>query len=202
MEISAILGAAALCGIVLAPLAVTAQPVEDPKWPCVQRKVAELSVGLMWPHPIEADGPATEDEEDLIETLSLRRVTLEEAEARVAGYVARHPDTSENDLGQIFQGVFDHLARDRRRIVAGIERYADNQHELSARIDARRAAFHEAEQADPPDYDRLDELEAAIDWDERIFKDRAQSLTYVCETPVLLEQRLYGIAQMLLRQVQ
>lgn len=192
---------ALLCGAVLIPLAAGAQPVEDPTWPCVQRKVAELSVGLMWPHPIDKSKPVTQEERALIETLALRRVTLDEASADVAGYVSSHPGTSENDLGRIFQGVFDHLAADRRRIIAGIERYAGSQHRLAEQIDTRRAAFNEAEQADPPDFDKLDELEAGIDWDERIFHDRAQSLTYVCETPVLLEQRLYGIAQILLRQV-
>ena len=41
----------------------------------------------------------------------------------------------------------------------------------------------------------LDELETRFSWDKRIFEERAQSLTYVCETPVLLEQRLYEIAR-------
>ena len=36
-----------------------------------------------------------------------------------------------------------------------------------------------------------------MDWDERIHTDRQRSLTYVCETPVLLEKRLYAIAQLL-----
>ena len=34
-------------------------------------------------------------------------------------------------------------------------------------------------------------------WDTRIFKQRAQSLNYVCETPVLLEQRAFAIARAL-----
>ena len=48
-----------------------------------------------------------------------------------------------------------------------------------------------------PDFDRVDALEVQLDWDERIYADRQQSLTYVCETPVLLERRLYAIAQLL-----
>ena len=54
--------------------------------------------------------------------------------------------------------------------------------------------------ADPQDRDRIDELEEQIDWDERVYRDRERSLTYVCESPVLIEKRLYAIAQMLLTQ--
>ena len=32
-------------------------------------------------------------------------------------------------------------------------------------------------------------------WDKRIFDERNQALHYVCETPVLLEQRLFEIAR-------
>ena len=34
-----------------------------------------------------------------------------------------------------------------------------------------------------------------LGWETRIFRDRAQSLTYVCETPVLLERRAFELAR-------
>jgi len=40
-----------------------------------------------------------------------------------------------------------------------------------------------------------DELNEQIDWDTRIYEEREQSLRYVCETPVLLEQRLFQIGR-------
>ena len=39
------------------------------------------------------------------------------------------------------------------------------------------------------------ELETKFTWDRRIFQERSQSLTYVCEVPTLLEQRLGEIAR-------
>lgn len=48
-----------------------------------------------------------------------------------------------------------------------------------------------------PDYDRVDALEEQVDWDQRIFTDRQKTITYLCETPTLLEKRLYAISQML-----
>jgi hypothetical protein len=51
--------------------------------------------------------------------------------------------------------------------------------------------------AEPKDFDRIEELEDTLAWETRIFRDRAQSLTYVCETPVLLEQRAFAIARLI-----
>jgi hypothetical protein len=132
-----ILAAGLLCAF-----GASAQPApEDPDWPCVQRKVENLSLGLMWPHAVPEESELTGDERVLVETLALRRVGLDQAEAEVTAYMSAHPDTGIEELGLIFQGVFDRLAAERRRIIGGIERYADGQHELAARIDASRAAF-------------------------------------------------------------
>jgi hypothetical protein len=49
--------------------------------------------------------------------------------------------------------------------------------------------------AEPQDFDRIDALEEELDWSTRIFKDRQQSLTYVCETPVILEQRAFSLGR-------
>jgi hypothetical protein len=68
---------------------------------------------------------------------------------------------------------------------------------------AGRAVFVEHRQVDPvetgmeagaPNHGGLEDRLA---WEARIFKERAQSLTYVCETPVLLEQRAFAIARTL-----
>ena len=53
-------------------------------------------------------------------------------------------------------------------------------------------------EAENPDFDEVDRLEEQLDWDERIYTDRQRSLIHVCETPVLMEKRLYAISQMLL----
>ena len=39
------------------------------------------------------------------------------------------------------------------------------------------------------------ELEEKLNWDTRIFEERSHSLAYVCETPVLLEQRVFEIGR-------
>jgi len=184
--------------------AATSADFSDPTWPCVQRKVEELSLGVMWPYPA-TDTPIRDslsaDASVLIEALALRRVSLEDADKLIADFAASHSDLTSDDLGQIFARVFKRISADRRAIVGGIERYSLKQISLAKAIDETRDAMTNHMQAENPDFDEVDRLEEKLDWDERIYRDRAQSLTYVCETPVLLEQRAYAIAQALLKYV-
>ena len=40
-------------------------------------------------------------------------------------------------------------------------------------------------------------MEDKLRWDTRIYQDRQKSLTYVCESPVILEQRAFAVARMI-----
>jgi hypothetical protein len=39
------------------------------------------------------------------------------------------------------------------------------------------------------------DLSNRVQWDTRVFEDRRRALAYVCETPVLIEQRLGALAR-------
>ncbi|MDT8858098.1 hypothetical protein RNZ50_24310 [Paracoccaceae bacterium Fryx2] len=187
------------CLGLMIPALAEAADFSDPEWPCIQRKVETLSAGLMWPHPLTgaALSPAAQD---LVEVLSLRRVSLDAAAEQVAAFATAEPPDGQV-LGAIFLGVFDKLNADRQRLIGGIARYARSQTALAAEVDRARTEMAAQEAAATPDFDRIDRLEEQIAWDERIYHDRARSLTYVCETPVLLEKRAYAIAQILLKHV-
>ncbi|EPX76119.1 hypothetical protein [Salipiger mucosus] len=171
----------------------------DPTWPCIQRKVERLSVGLMWPAPLEEVDLAPETGravEELAETLALRRVDLESARAAVEEFAeAQGRDMAL--MGAVFKRVFDTLSTRRRRIIDGIEEFSLSQIALSDRIDAARSEMTAEMDKSEPDFDRVDTLEEQVDWDQRIYSDRQQNITYLCETPVLLDKRLYALAQML-----
>ncbi|MBI6629134.1 hypothetical protein JAO82_04485 [Pontibaca sp. S1109L] len=188
----------------IAPVPATAASGSDPMWPCVQRKVVSLSAGLMWPHPIEATPLHEEiaaDAADLAAKLELRRVGLDEAKALITQFVKNHPEVTPTDMGQVFWHIFDKINHDRRRLITGIDKYAQKQVALAKRIDEARTKMDSLTAATAPDQDAIKSLKQQIAWDERVYRDRAHSLTYVCETPVLLEQRLYAIAQLLLEPV-
>lgn len=170
----------------------------DPTWPCIQRKQPHLSLGQVWagPVPDEETAKLVKDPEiaDLADMLEQRRLPLEEAEAEIAEF-AKQADAS--GLTALMVAIFERIEPERSAIIAGIARYGESQVALSKKIEARRARMAELESAENPDFDAIDAEEEALDWDQRIFIERQQSLTYVCETPVLLEQRAFALGRAL-----
>ncbi|HEX8417077.1 MAG TPA: hypothetical protein VF641_05675, partial [Methylobacterium sp.] len=82
----------------------------------------------------------------------------------------------------------------------GIARYAQGQRRMAERI--RDVADKISATKDAPSSGdsaavskEVADLETRFAWDRRIFQERSQSLTYVCEVPTLLEQRLGEIAR-------
>jgi hypothetical protein len=196
--------AAALAAFLALPAA--AADFSDPDWPCIQRKVPNLSWGMMWTGlPIdESLGDWREDEavRGLVPTLAVRRTPMEEAEARIAGFAEDLGQEADRRLALLFKGVFELIDRERAQIVSGIGRYARKQQALADRIDAARAELAELRALEEPDFDqqdRMEELEDRIKWDTRVFDERKQSLTYVCESPVILEKRAFAIARAIMR---
>ncbi len=178
---------------------------DDPTWPCQQRKVQELSIGLMWnralPDAFDLDTrrPLPEEARNLVALLSLRRVSLVEAEDAVKSFSGNTEFADPQTMLFIFAEIFTTLGKTRRDVISGIEQYSLKQIALSERIETTRSEMRDIEETADPDFDRIDLLEEQLDWDERVFRDRTRSLTHVCETPVLIEKRLYAIAQLLLK---
>jgi hypothetical protein len=187
--------------LALASLPAGAAEFDDPEWPCIQRKVPELALFQMWPGPLPEDEPAADPERRAVaQSLVPRRVTLNEAEARVSDYASRLPDeTRAGTLTALFAEVLAQINRERSEIIAGIGRYARRQAELSDSVEAMQqdlVALQSVPEAEK-DWDRIEELEDRLVWEARVYRERAQSLTYVCETPVLLEQRAFALGRVI-----
>lgn len=168
----------------------------DPDWPCIQRRQPQLSLAQVWSGPVpDAASMAlaqSAEVQDVARIIALRRTDMPQAEAMIADFAAGHDAAAQVAL---FQAVFDHIQTQRNRVMAGITRYAHQQEALDARIGELRKEFDTLTAADPQDFDAIDKVEQDIDWSTRIFQDRQQSLTYVCETPVILEQRAFAIGK-------
>ena len=48
---------------------------------------------------------------------------------------------------------------------------------------------------------KREELRTQILWDTRIFVEREKSLVYICEQPVLLEQRIFSLGREIMNQL-
>lgn len=173
-----------------------AQLVNDPDWPCIQRRQPQLSVAQVWAGPVPddqtdqlADDPTVQR---LAQAIALRRTPLEDAKTMIADFAT---DADNARLSALFVATFDHLQTTRDRVMAGITRYAHKQEALNDEIEEKRHQFNRLMQEQDKDFDAIDALEVDIDWSTRIFQDRQQALTYVCETPVILEQRAFAIGR-------
>lgn len=194
-------GLTALALALTVTVPVSAADFDDPEWPCIQRKVPSLSVGQMWSGPMpEGDWRDTPAIESLARVLAPRRTTLEEVEARGAEFAASLDEAERAEgLSELFAAVLSRIDAERGQLISGIGRYARNQTALSDRIEGLQG---ELASLDPQEDDeRMRELEEVLIWQARIFTERAQALTYVCETPVLLEQRAFAIARALAAQL-
>lgn len=185
-----------LLALCLTAGAAQAASSTDPDWPCVQRKQPHLSLGQMWtgPQPDEAITELSRDPQiaALADRLEQRRLPIDEATAEIAEY-ARTADNPQ--LTALMLALFDRIDPDRAALISGIARYGNKQVALARQIEEDRAKMAEMEKLEKPDFDAIDAQEKKLDWDMRIFQDRQQALTYVCETPVLLEQRIFALAR-------
>jgi hypothetical protein len=186
---------------VTAPGPGAAAQFDDPEWPCIQRRVPELSMGQMWSGPpAEPDAASDPELQALARRLAPRRVSVEEiAAAAEAAVRSQEPATRPEWLAGLFAALLDRINAERGAVIAGIGRYAARQRALSEEIEAMQSELATLERAPEAtrDMDKVEELEDHLAWEARIFRDRAQSLTYVCETPVLLERRAFAIGRAL-----
>lgn len=195
--------AIASAGVIALSSAAATDP-ENPYWPCVQRKVPHISAGMMWGGPLvdESDRSWRKDNEmrNLVETLSSRRLPIEDAEKRIDSFAAGLGEDKQAKLTQLFTGLLSHTNSERSQIIAGIEKFAKRQIALSEKIKAAAAesnALAGKSDATTADLRKAQELDESLLWDTRVFDEREQSLTFVCEVPVLLEQRLFALARQL-----
>lgn len=173
----------------------------DPDWPCVQRKVPTLTVAQMWAGPAPAEGWEDDVElRELARRLAARRVPIPEVAEAAADFADDLPPEERGaELAALFAAMLARLNAERGEIIGGIARYARGQRLQAERVGEtqRELAALEAEPEASRDAARVAAARELLLWETRVFKDRAQSLSYVCEAPVLLERRAFELARAL-----
>ena len=184
------------CLFLLAAGTALAAGPPDPDWPCIQRRQPSLSLAQVWagppPDPAIEALSETDEVQDVARVVALRRTAMDEAKAMIDRYAEGRDPAA---VTALFVATLEHVNTARNRVMAGITRYAHKQEALEVRIEELRRDFAALNAAEPKDFDRIDAVEGEIEWSTRIFQDRQQSLTYVCETPVILEQRAFALGR-------
>ena len=184
--------------LVLRGMALAADP-RFPDWPCNQVKVPEISVAAVWAGPaIDEVGNAWEEDaaiKDLIARLAARRTPLEDAQKAISDFITSTESQRQKKAKLVFAGLFKTLNHERSEVMQGIERYFRKQREFSDQIRSTILQLRELQDRPDPDQSRVDELTNRVEWDTRIFEERRKTINFVCEVPVVIEQRLFSLAR-------
>jgi hypothetical protein len=195
---------AVLAIAIMAPLApqAIAQPRAkiDPDWPCQQIKTPTFSLASVWAGPpLDLDSQSWRDESDIADLkakMAQRRVPIADVESAIADLKAKAGSDADAKLLRAFAAAFDDLSQQRSQIIDGLDRFGRNQNALADRIRAENEAVQKSsdqktDSPAPPSADSQDKLL----WDIRVYGDRRQTASYVCEVPTLIEQRIGEIAR-------
>ena len=184
----------------------TAEPKADfpeRNWPCRQILVGRLSVAAVWSGPsIEGlDWRNDQAVADIVARLAARRTPLDNAERMIEDFAQSQGAGKTKKLVSVFAGLFETLNDERSQVIEGLLRFGAKQKELAEKIRAENALPRETRGKPPPDAAKQDAETVAgdLEWDLRVFDERHQSLAYVCETPTLIEQRLFALARVIQR---
>ena len=159
----------------------------------------EISVAAVWAGPpIDDVGNAWEEDatiRDLVARLAARRTPLDDAQKAISNIVTGSESERQKKAKLIFAGLFKTLNDERSDVMRGIERYARKQKEFSDQIRSAILQLRELQDRRDADQGRIDELTNRVEWDTRIFEERRKTMNFVCEVPVLIEQRLFALAR-------
>lgn len=189
-----LLAALGLAVLVTVPIAAQAADSANPDWPCIQRLVPRISTAQVWagPEPQPASWARDDDIRAMAEQLAVRRLPIDEARTMVGTYAEQLPEGERNEqLTALFGRTLELINRDRSSIIAGIGRYARSQRERAEHIRSSRIAAAE----NAPATASSDSAPTTLDWEIRVFDERRRALIYLCEQPVLLDQRAFALGQ-------
>jgi len=172
----------------------------DPDWPCQQIKTPTFSLASVWAGPqldLNSQSWRSEaDVADLTAKMAQRRISMSEVESAIADLKVKAGGDADSKLLAAFAAAFEDLSRQRSQIMEGLDRFGRKQRGLADRIRAENAAVQESsDQNSEGQAPAGGDSEERLQLDIRVFDDRRQTISYVCEVPTLIEQRIGEIAR-------
>jgi hypothetical protein len=170
-----------------------------PDWPCKQLKVPVLSAAAMWAGPpIDNVGNAWEQAPglpDLVARLAARRTPMAEAEKEIANYLTGTAEEKQEKAKLLFAGLLETLNSQRTEVMNGLERANRKQKEFAETIREEVEKIRQLQDAPTVDQPQIEELGRQIEWGTRIFDDRRKTMSFACEVPIEIEQRLFALSR-------
>jgi hypothetical protein len=197
-----------LCGPLFLGAPANASPPgpRDPDWPCQQIKVPELSLAAVWSGPLvdpqQIDWQHDRSVADLVQSIAQRRIPLVQAQAEVHAFAQQANEQKQEKLLALMAGLFSVLDQERSTVIAGLDRFGARQKELAAGIREDNDKLRHM-QADPTaDASAINQMVQRVTWEAEVFRDRRQALSYACDVPSKIEQRLFALAHTIQQDLQ
>lgn len=179
-----------------APLA--AQTAQS-DWPCKQVRVPDIALGGVWSGPsIEAERKSWRNDAavaDLITRIAPRRTPLESAEKMIADFAPAAGDKRKARLTLLFAGLYERMNDERREVVTGLDRFGRRLKEMAEKTREETKSFYALQSQKPADPEAVKKAGEALQWRVRLFEEQRKMVTYVCESPALIEQRFGALAR-------
>ena len=185
----------------LAPAAVAQfKGKTDPDWPCQQIKTPTFSLASIWAGPqLDLNSQSWRDEGDVADLkaqMAQRRVPIADVGAAITDFKSKAGPDADAKLLRAFAAAFADLSEQRSQIINGLDRIGRKQKALADRIRAENEDVQKSSDQNPAGQSpAAGDSQERLLWDLRVFDDRRQTVTYVCEAPTLIEQRIGEIAR-------
>ena len=198
-----VLGAALIAGE-----SVNAAPPgpRDPDWPCQQIKVPELSLAAVWSgppvDPQNTDWQHDQGVADLVHEIAQRRMPLAQAQDRLQAFANQANGQKQRKLLAVIAGLFSVLDEERSVVISGLDRFGARQKQLAARIREDTDKLQQLQANPTADVGEVNQMVQRVTWEAEVFQDRRQALSYACDVPGKIEQRLFALARTIQQDLQ
>jgi hypothetical protein len=176
-----------------------AKPNDESKdWPCHQILVDKISLPAVWSGPSidNIDWRKDAATADLVALLAARKTPMDAADKAIENFAAAAGADKTQKLTALFAGLFETLNNERSDIIDGLTRFGHKQKALAAKIRAENAELQKSPDAAAPEGVSADNpLSKKLELDLRSFDEGRRSISFVCEAPTQVEQRLFALAR-------
>ena len=178
-----------------ASAAAKAESDDERDWPCDQKFVAEMSPATIWTGPgLDAAMKSWHQNDSLRELVTyVTDETTDETDGvkAIDEFAKKLTGDKNKVLTELFAALFETMSNKRTSYQDGIKKYFRRQEEVGKRVNKFQTELRELQKTRPKSDDpKLEDLKKQIAWNNRVYDDGQALVPYVCEIPVLLEQKL------------
>jgi predicted nucleic acid-binding Zn-ribbon protein len=139
---------------------------------------------------------------DLVHEVAQRREPLAQAQGKIHTFAEQADGHQQQKLLELVSGLFNLLDDERSAVIAGLDRFGARQKELAAQIREDNDKLRQLQADAAADRSQVNQMVQKVTWEAEVFQDRRQALSYACDVPGKIEQRLFALAKTIQQELQ